>query len=61
MKHRLLKHFGENIIITDINGKCNVVTFRTTATALLQQFFNTPKAENTEGEKIRNCSQINQE
>lgn len=38
MKTKLLEYFGEKIIITDINGKPNVVTFRTTATAILQEF-----------------------
>ena len=38
MKTKLLEHFGDKIIITDINGKPNVVTFRTTATAILQEF-----------------------
>ena len=35
MKTKLLENFGDKIIITDINGKPNVVTFRTTATAIL--------------------------
>ena len=38
MKTKLLDHFGDKIIITDINGRPNVVTFRTTATAILQEF-----------------------
>ena len=38
MKTKLLEYFGDKIIITDINGKANVVTFRTTATAILQEF-----------------------
>ena len=38
MKTKLLEYFGDRIIITDINGKANVVTFRTMATAILQEF-----------------------
>ena len=38
MKTKLLEYFKDKIIITDINGKPNVVTFRTTATAILQEF-----------------------
>ena len=38
MKTKLLEYFGDEITITDINGKPNVVTFRTTATAILQEF-----------------------
>ena len=36
MKTRLREHFGESIIQTEINGKPNVVTFRTTARVVLQ-------------------------
>ena len=39
MKTKLLEYFGDKIIITDINGKANVVTFRTTASAILQEFY----------------------
>lgn len=38
MKTKLLEHFGDKIIITDIDGKPNVVTFRATAMAILQEF-----------------------
>jgi hypothetical protein len=30
MKNRLKEHFGDKIIISEINGKQNVVTFRNT-------------------------------
>ena len=39
MKKRLNEYFG-NKIITDINGKPNVITFYFTASAILQQFIN---------------------
>ena len=35
IKTKLLEYFGDKINITDINGKPNVVTFKTTATAIL--------------------------
>jgi hypothetical protein len=38
MKTRLKEHFCDRIIITEINGKTNVVTFRSTAEAVLQNF-----------------------
>ena len=38
MKTKLLEYFGDKIIITHIKGKRNVVTFRTTAMAILQEF-----------------------
>ena len=38
MKARLKEHFGDQILITEINGKSNVVTFRSTAETILQEF-----------------------
>ena len=35
-KTRIEKHFGEKIVQTKINGKPNVITFRTNAGAVLQ-------------------------
>ena len=37
-KARLKEYFGDQIIITDINGKSNVVTLRSTAECVLQEF-----------------------
>ena len=38
MKARLKEYFGDQIIITEINGKSNVVTLRSTAKCVLQEF-----------------------
>ena len=38
MKQELKKHFGDRIVITEINGKVNVVTFHTTAAKILNDF-----------------------
>lgn len=38
MKSELKKHFKDRIIITEINGKQNVVTFHTTAAKILHNF-----------------------
>ena len=38
MKTKLFEYLGGKIIITDINGKPNEVTFRTTAATILQEF-----------------------
>ena len=38
MKTKLYEYFGDKIIIADITGKLNIVTFRTTAAAILQKF-----------------------
>ena len=38
IKSKLLKHFAESIIIAEINGKPNVVTFYSTAYRILHDF-----------------------
>ena len=38
MKARLKEYFGDQIIITEINGKSNIVTLRSTAECVLQEF-----------------------
>lgn len=43
MKKQLMEHFGDDIIITEINGKPNVVTFRNTAESVLQNFHDKQK------------------
>lgn len=53
MKEKLLGHFGDRIIITEINGKLNVVTFRSTAYNIIHDFYNQPKDENCTNEKMR--------
>ncbi|KAK7090326.1 hypothetical protein V1264_010141 [Littorina saxatilis] len=53
MKDKLLETFADRIIVTEVNGEANVVTFRTTARTLLHDFFSAPKATNDEEEKLR--------
>ena len=56
MKTRLQKHFGERIVQTEINGKPNVITFRTTARVVLQDYYSKQQQqekENTAEEKIK--------
>lgn len=43
MKTELVKHFGDKIIITEICGKQNVVTFRSTASKILFDFHHRQK------------------
>ena len=38
MKDKLEEHFGENIIITNLHGKPNLVTLRKTAASILNEF-----------------------
>ena len=52
MKARLQEHFGDQIIITEINGKPNVVTFRITVANILHDFHAQPKNVDLETEKL---------
>ncbi|CAG2190145.1 unnamed protein product [Mytilus edulis] len=42
MKKRLQTYFGSDIIITEVNGKPNIVTFRRTASSILNEFYRGP-------------------
>ena len=50
---KLKEHFGENIVIASINGKADVVTFRSTAWTILQNFYNASRDADPEAGKIR--------
>jgi len=45
MKKRLQEHFGEKILLTEINGKPNVATFRTTARTVLHDYYKQQQQE----------------
>jgi hypothetical protein len=52
-KFTLKEHFGDKIIISEINGKQNVVTFRNTVRSILQEFFEQSNSyQSTEEEKL---------
>jgi hypothetical protein len=53
MKQMLQEHFGDNIIITEINGIDNVVTFRHKAASILTNFFQQSRQLDCELEKQR--------
>ena len=53
MKEKLLYHFGERIIITEINGIQNIVTLRGTDSLILNDFYKQPKDSDPEAEKVR--------
>ena len=53
MCSKLKEHFGDRLVITHINGKSNVVTFRNTAAAILQDFYNSQQKPDLSLEKIR--------
>ena len=52
MCSKLKKHFGDRLVITHINGKSNVVTFRNTTAAILQDFYNGQQKPDLSSEKI---------
>lgn len=52
MKARLQEHFGNQIMITDINGKPNVVTFRSNVTTIVHEFHTRQKNVDLETEKL---------
>jgi len=54
MKRKLNDYFGNRIIIAEVCGKANVVTFRATASSILEKYYaNTTRNENPEKEKIK--------
>lgn len=53
MKKKLKEHYGSSIIITEINGKANVVTLKGTATSILQEFYGQSKIEDTRQKELR--------
>ena len=53
MKEKLKENFGVNIVIASINGKADVETFRSTASTILQNFYDTSRDADPEADKIR--------
>ena len=41
MKTKMQQHFGEKLVIAELNGKADVVTLRPTASKILQEFYHT--------------------
>ena len=53
MKSSIQEHFKENILITEINGESNVVTFRHTAASIITDFYEQPHSDDSYSEKIK--------
>ena len=53
MKACLQNHFGDTIVITELNGKPNVVTFRHKAASIISDFYSRPQDNDTDVEKMR--------
>ena len=52
MKRRLLDHHGERVIITEVKGKPNIVTLRSTTSNILKKFYSLPYSEDPEIQKL---------
>ena len=53
MKLKLEKHFRDKVLITNVQGKADVVTFKTTAAGILDKFYQTPIETDPEVEKLK--------
>ena len=53
MKEKLKMHFGNRIVISEVNGKQNVVTLHSTASSILHDFYKQPKEQNCVDEEKR--------
>ena len=53
MKKMIKDHYGDEIIIAEINGKSNVVTFTTTASKILHDFHQQSERDDSLREKMR--------
>ena len=51
MKFKLNEHYGEQIVLTEPQGKSNVVTFRKTASSILHSFYTKGINNQTEEEE----------
>ena len=53
MKDKLMTHFGDQIIITEIHGIPNVVTLHTNATTILYNFYKEQRLKDSQSETMR--------
>ena len=51
MKKKIFEYFGDNIIIAEVNGKHDVVTFKSEAHAILHSFYKRNKSDECKSEK----------
>ncbi len=51
LQQKLLEYFGDQIVVTEINGRANVVTFRKTANNILHEFHNNQVKDPTSEKK----------
>ena len=51
MKQKLISYFGDELVISNVHGRSDVVTVKETAANILQQFKDSPQTDNEEAEK----------
>ena len=51
MKMRLLDHCGDRVIISEVKGKPNIITLRSTASNILKKFYSLPYSEDPDIQK----------
>ena len=52
MKKRILDHFGGSVVISELDGKRNVITFKNKADAILHSFYQRNNKQDSESEKM---------
>ena len=53
MKRRLLDHYGERVIISEVKGKVDIITLRSTTSIILKKFYILPYSKDPEIQKLR--------
>ena len=53
MKSAIEDHFGDEIIFAEINGIPDVATFRETVSTIISEFYDSPKGNDCQAEKLR--------
>ena len=54
MKHKIKGKLGEGVVITNIDGRKDVVTAQATAAQIPQQFHDEPKCKDETAQKLKN-------
>ena len=57
-KMKLQEYFGERIVQSEINGKPNVATFRTTARVVLQDYYSKQQQQQQQQQKKNTTEKI---
>ncbi|KAF4527646.1 hypothetical protein B566_EDAN010870, partial [Ephemera danica] len=53
LQNKLQDHYGEDLIVTEITGKCNIITLRTSSHKIIHDHWYSEKCTNANDEKLR--------